>query len=367
MADVTSPPVKSAVAARLLGAATGMSGPPLDDLVEDVQLLATYKYDGYDGYRPGRHFVESLTAWLMQFRPDERPIALEFVRRHVVFISRPELHHLVELVYPSVIRPSVLRRTSALTGIPPHRVTALAASAEFAALQRATLVVGLSDGADLALLRRLSPPLRHEQFVPAADLSTAGVVEMVSTLRQDLARADLPAVARFGSVMLVDDFSATGTTLLRCEDGRWDGRLQVARRHLASLVEQGALAAEHDVHVVLYVATDRAVARLEQLLAECGLPWAVRAVQRIGDQARVTPDRHPAMHELCTRYADGTSVAYVPGERGPLAFGCGGAALSVVLHHNTPDNSISLLWQDRREDRSDRPVIPLFPRQERHP
>ena len=45
---------------------------------------------------------------------------------------------------------------------------------------------------------------------------------------------------------------------------------------------------------------------------------------------------------------------------------CKDAALPVVLHHNTPNNSISLLWADTtdREDGSKRHA--LFPRYERH-
>lgn len=355
------------VATRMLGEATGLSGVGLHDLVEDVRLLAAYKYDAYDGYQPGGQFIESLTRWLLQFQPDERPTALAFVRERVVFISRRELHHLIGSVYRSVIRTAALRKASACTGVPSHRITALAATREFAALHRATLIVGLSDGADLGTLRRLSPALHHDQFLAAPDISDDGLAAMVSALLRDLAAADLPAVGCFRSVVLVDDFSATGATLLRREDGCWRGRLTVTNRFLASLVQRGALSREHDVHLVLYVATDRSVERLDSLLSEYGLPWSVHAVQRIGEEARVTPERRPDMHALCARYADGTSVEYVPSDRGPLAFGCGGAALSVVLQHNTPDNSISLLWQNRREDRSDRPVIPLFPRHERYP
>lgn len=359
--------MKPDVAARLLADATGLTGPSLHELVTEFRALADYKYDGYDGYRPGSGFMESLIQWLMQFQPNERQTAVDFARRDVVFISRREFHHLVALVYPSVIRPALLRQTSELSGIPVHRTAMLASSPEFLALQRATLIVGLSDGADLGLLRRLSPNLRHEQFLPMPDLSGGRLVEMVSTLRRDLSETGLPALGRFRSVVLVDDFSATGATLLRFENGCWDGRLRVAQRWLSSLVEQDALSSDHHVQVVLYLATDRAAQRLDELLMECGSRWEVRAIQTIGNDAQVTPDRHPHMYELCARYADGTSVAYVPNERGPLAFGCGGAALPLVLYHNTPDNSISLLWQNRREERSDRPIIPLFPRHERYP
>lgn len=360
------PNMRTDVAAGLLAEVLGTEKAAVAGLVEDFQTLATYKYDAYDGYRPGTKFLESVIGWIAQFRPDERLTAALFARRRLLFISRQELHHLVELVYPSVIRPALLRQASERTGTPWHNVATLAASKEFASLQRATLVLGLSDGALLDVLRRLSPQLRHEQFSPVFDVPGARLVEMTASLRAAQAGLGLPAEGRFSLVVLVDDFSATGSTLLRNEQGRWDGRLWKASQSIASLVAQGALSADHRVRLVFYVATDQAERRLGEQLGQLGLPWDIDVLQRIGEGARVTPEHHPELYELCRRHDDGTRVAYVPTERGPLAFGCGGAALPLVLAHNTPDNSISLLWQDRPA-LGGRSVLPLFARYERYP
>lgn len=355
------------VAVHLLGEVMGTDVESTASLVDDLQTLAHYKYDAYEGYRPGTRFLESVIRWIARFRPEDRPTAARFARTGLVFVSRAELHHLVELVYPSVVRPAVVSQVSERMATPSYLAPTISASMEFAALQRATLVLGLSDGARLDLLRRLSSHLRHEQFSPVTDLSEPRLDEMLSSLEADQSSLGFPRERRFGLVMLVDDFAATGTTLLRKEEGRWDGRLWKAQQQISTLVERGALSTDHRVRLLLYIATEQAERRLRGLLADAGLRWEVDAVQTIPDGVRVTPDRDPELFELCSQYADGSSVEYVTGARGPLAFGCGGAALPVVLYHNTPNNSISLLWQ-HGSDAPDGPrAFPLFPRYERYP
>ena len=46
--------------------------------------------------------------------------------------------------------------------------------------------------------------------------------------------------------------------------------------------------------------------------------------------------------------------------------GFGGLALLVVLHHNTPNNSVGLLWADTSERDDGAKRRALFPRRERH-
>jgi hypothetical protein len=51
---------------------------------------------------------------------------------------------------------------------------------------------------------------------------------------------------------------------------------------------------------------------------------------------------------------------------GDPALGFGGCALPVVLHHNTPNNSVGLLWADTSERDDGAKRRALFPRRERH-
>ena len=135
-----------------------------------LQDLARYKYDEYEGFGPGEKFVESLAAWLWQLEPGERADAIQFVLTSLVFVSRLELDHVIGTVYPDVIRRILIRRAAEELGLPPYKVAKIAASPEFRALERKTLVLGLADGSRLDRLRRASPKLSHEQVYLAPEI-----------------------------------------------------------------------------------------------------------------------------------------------------------------------------------------------------
>jgi hypothetical protein len=61
---------------------------------------------------------------------------------------------------------------------------------------------------------------------------------------------------------------------------------------------------------------------------------------------------------LCEKYY---SEALEDEHTGSVKFGLDNCGLPLVLHHNTPNNSLYLLWARRREG-----FTPLFVRYERH-
>ena len=64
-----------------------------------LRALATYKYDDYQQYAPGRQFIASLAGWLNQFEAGlERKNALRFVQERLIYISDIEMRHLVNLM-----------------------------------------------------------------------------------------------------------------------------------------------------------------------------------------------------------------------------------------------------------------------------
>src|SRR5262249_50614785 len=95
----------------------------------------------------------------------------------------------------------------------------------------------------------------NEQIVTAPRIIRAKWDELLSDLRRDLNDPE----ARFAFVFLVDDFIASGTTLLRQNDGAWTGKLV---RFWEDLREAGVGASHFDDEWVLcvhhYVATHRA-------------------------------------------------------------------------------------------------------------
>jgi hypothetical protein len=96
--------------------------------------------------------------WLGQFEAgDERRAAYDFVRNRLVFLSTGELNHLVELTFPTAIRPHLVRDAAAELGIRSEWLKAIAATPEYRARLRRTLVLGMSDGARTDWFRRVNP------------------------------------------------------------------------------------------------------------------------------------------------------------------------------------------------------------------
>src|SRR5260370_15766553 len=95
--------MKDENAQQLLAKVMGWQDPDtVRTKVPTLQLLADYKYDQYQRFRPGKRFVESLALWLAQFDASDRALALDFVREQLVYLSEQEFSHLVQLAYPDL-------------------------------------------------------------------------------------------------------------------------------------------------------------------------------------------------------------------------------------------------------------------------
>ena len=139
-----------------------------------LESLAAYKYDEYQQFSPGLRFTESLALWLDQFdEGEERKAAYRFVRERLLFVSADEMNHLVELTFPTVIRPRLITDTSKELGVDPWRVRHIVETPEYRARRRRTLVLGLSDGARTDWFRRANPEFSNEQVFHAYDVSDA--------------------------------------------------------------------------------------------------------------------------------------------------------------------------------------------------
>lgn len=357
--------MKDDLAERVLANVMAWEGPQLAQFAPMLQALAHHKYDEYEGYRPGVKFLESLGLWLAQMEPDERASAVDFVLSQLVFVSRGELDHAIETVYPDIIKPLLLERTSKESAIAPHRIRLLTSSALFRELQRKTLILGLSDGARLDRLRRFSPELSHEQFYLVPELAVGSAKGMAQKLEEALQKLNLEGPALFRQLLLVDDFTGSGATLLRQNDDRsWTGKLWKAHNEIERLKGE-VIANDAQVCVITYVASQIAQENLAHRLKQANLDWRLLTVQRLSNELRVL---NGPMVELCRKYFDPVLIdehLRVGGERPDLGFA--GVALPLVLYHNTPNDSISLLWADS-SDRSDSLLRrhALFPRRERH-
>jgi len=346
-----------------------------------LQAMAAFKYDEYQQFAPGMKFIESLAMWLSQFEKlEERRVAYEFIKNRLIFISSAEMTHLVSIAYPDYIKPLLIKKIAREADYPEYMISKIVNSKQFKVLRRQSLFLGLSDGARIDVFRRSSKELSHEQIWPIYDISGDRAQEMIEKLKKDLSKylsgAQLEEVCKFRAIFLLDDFSASGLSYLRKEGDKYKGKIYRFYRkmihpegELRSIISDDAM-----VYVILYVATDKAKEHIEQMMDELfeenkndEFEYGVRVIQQIGDECRVGEleiDKE-FVNKLIDKYYDSriqdehTDV----GGTKDLKFGFAGCALPVVLHHNTPNNSIALLWSYDDEDIE---IRGLFPRVRRH-
>jgi hypothetical protein len=391
-------------------------------LFRDLQLLADYKYNKYEMYHPGRLFLENLYLWLQQFAENERADALAFIQKQLIFISREEFQQLAQVLYNDRIRRRQFEIAASRTNLPRHHVRAIRESAAFARTARASLYVGMSDGARLDFIRRHNLQLNNEQVLPYYAVHTEKIDECLQALRVEVGDPS----ALFRCLFLVDDFAGSGNTLVRevvtaalpdtwrppAVPARWQARLrfkgqpptmeflyrgEIAKAELEELrsldsndayraaleavaekcrtrdtilkgslhkVANGAFSAVLEPDAAVFfcplLTTEHALGRLTPLLSRLPgqfgrtqiLPGAV-----IDPRAPVTDATSP-IGALCEKYYDeGLGDEHT----GNIKFGYDGCGLPLVLHHNTPNNSLYLLWARRSMN-----VAPLFVRNERH-
>ena len=343
-----------------------------------LEDFAAYKYDEYQQFAPGRRFLESLALWLRQFQTlEERRIAYEFVKTRLVFISDAEMNHLVELAFPTFVRPHLIGKVAAATGVEPHRVKAITTSIEYRTRLRETLILGLSDGARTDRFRRANPQvISNEQIWHAYDLSQEKVQDLKRKLEKDLVSLDTgnsedaTTGALFSTVVLLDDFTASGTTYIRQEkDLSWGGRIP---KILQALEDDGRLSAliqpvDVDVIIIIYVAAQQAVRYIKEQIPNLSFNKGnieFKVVHELNESTKLARPQDDPILELAAKpeYFDTTvddDNAAVG--RTSFQFGYAGCQLPVVLSHNTPNNSIYLLWS---EDVSK--IRGLFPRVSRH-
>lgn len=342
-----------------------------------LRVMSSLKYDGYQDFAAGKRFIESLIAWLKQFiDAGEREAAYDFVRQRLVYLGPAEMQHLVRLTYPEFIRRWLVKVIAAARGIRLHEVwTDSSAREALDALRRRTLFVGLSDGARIDVFRRANVGvLSNEQIVAMPQFDDNKWHDLLKDLRKDTKDGD----ARFERVVLLDDFVGSGKSLLRWDSDTeaWKGKLVRFHENIAKH-GQSALAPGWRLLVHHYVAGFEGCERVQRTIAEraddgdAG-PWFDDPVDTnftvvLPASLKLDPARDAAFLALLDRYYDPAIESQhmkIGGEDAKLGFaGCG---LPLVLHHNTPNNSIALLWAETAGEGGHHAMRPLFRRRQRH-
>jgi len=340
-----------------------------------LQALANFKFDEYQQFTPGIRFIESLAQWLNQFEIiEERKTAYGFVKKHLIFISNNQISQLVNLSFSTLIRPLLVKKVAIDINENKYFVRKIISSQAYKDTLRQSLFIGLSDGSKIDQLRRFAQ-LNNEQVLTSFFVDE----EKINDLTAELVRYN--NTNKFTSIFLVDDFTASGTSYARLEsNGLIKGKIiKLLKKifipdengklsHLSRLFDSNSLS----IHVVFYIATDDALKNIEDIVSKfteennINLSFTIDAVQRIDNSVKESILNDSQLIDLIKqpKYFDESIIDKhftISGKVEMPYLGFNECALPLVLNHNTPNNSLPIIWfsEDKR-------IKGLFPRITRH-
>ena len=353
-----------------------------------LEFMGSMKYDAYDRYMPGMRFMSSLVQWLNDIEEKDRDEAYKFIKEKLVFISSTQMNYLVDLLYDSKIRPILLDMATTETGMPSYKRSSNVVHNRFEIEKRSALVVGLSDGAHTDILRR-SAGFSNEQVLTNYYPDGKKLKDMLDELRKDdkLKSIEKPYFRR---IFLIDDFTASGKSFIRYDesDGEYHGKLKKIINELCSKNKknnEGKVDIKHmsylldplqekiQIDILFCIATEKArtniKSNLDDYLKSVGwqdkVEFNIYIVQLLEDKLSndiktdndlvkvLKKEKH--FVEECV-----ISKSYKVGKNDSPWLGFDECALPVVLAHNTPNNSLPIIWQDAERFHG------LFPRISRH-
>ena len=335
-----------------------------------LQALSNFKYNEYQQFSIGTLFIESLVKWLNNFKTiEERRIAYQFLRNRVIFYSNNQILHLVNTTFNTVIQPILVNKTARNLKINKNLVTKITKSNEYEKILRRSLFIGLSDGAKIDHLRRNSN-LNNEQVIPTYEVNLTKVKDMIKELK------NTGETRKFDTVFLVDDFTASGTSYFRKEGDKWKGKIYNTLKSFfdnkESLSKLINLNKELEIHLIFYIATTEAVNKIYELKDKAlengefgNFTFKIHTLQKIEPiiKEEILSDEKDFI-ELSKKYIDKSIIDrhFKKAKHKQYFLGYNECCLPIVLGHNTPNNSLPLLWWTSKENE----FIGLFPRITRH-
>ena len=343
-----------------------------------IQFMAEMKYDHYDQFMPGTRFLGSLSKWLSDFDKEDRNIMFDFVKNKLIFISSSQMTYLITLLYRKCVSSALAHKTAEEMRIPPYKINGIKKSETYKREKRLALFIGLSDGAHMDVVRRVGG-LSNEQVLTNYYPDKDKLEDMRKELLNDSLLKELDESDRkFNSLYLIDDFTASGTSFIRKDIDQYKGKLTKIIDKFFKSNDKDACRElffqNVDVHIIFCLATQCAISHIENLLSEFiksrgleeRISFDVRCVQIIPNRVADEIKNDTTLVDIIKKekYINKKNVgtkSYKVGHGEQEYFGYGDGALPLVLSHNTPNNSILVLWQDDDDN-----YPSLFPRINRH-
>lgn len=377
--------MNSNLANQLLASIMKWDAPTLASERAALEFMGSMKYDAYDRYMPGMRFMSSLVQWLNDIKEEDRYESYKFIKEKLVFISSMQMNYLVDLLYDSKIRPILLDMSTAETGMPSYKCSSKVVRTRFEIEKRSALVIGLSDGAHTDILRR-SAGFNNEQVLTNYYPDGKKLKDMLDELRKDqkLKGIENPFFRR---IFLIDDFTASGKSFIRFDesDREYHGKL---KRIIDELCIKGYVEKEQKIEHLSYllnpeqkiqidilfcIATEKARTNIKSSLDDYlkSVNWQnkvefnIHIVQILEDKLAIDIKTDKDLVKLLKKDEHFVeecviSKSYKVGKNDNPWLGFDECALPIVLAHNTPNNSLPIIWQDAERFHG------LFPRISRH-
>ena len=351
--------MKDILAEQLLAKTMNWTSEALADERFQIQMFADIKYDNYQKYSQGMKYVESLALWLECFTKEDRAILYDYFKENLIYISEKQMRALVEMSYPFYIKTAIMKKVMLICQTKNISDTSKR-KAIHEIITKKSLFLGLSDGSHIDLFRRANPDLSNEQINVYYDVSKDKFEDMISEMPNSEEIGD-----GLSNIFLLDDFSGSGISFIRKEEGKWKGKIV----KLLDRLKDYAMQVENvDLILLLYISTNEAVCYIEDKLDKyksennINAVYAVQAIQIIDK-----PLMNAEIIELLKKYYNKYKMSiiedahYKKGDCSSPYLGFNSCSLPLVIYHNTPNNSVPIIWFSNSDN-----YYGLFPRVTRH-
>ncbi|MHB8085381.1 MAG: phosphoribosyltransferase-like protein, partial [Dehalococcoidia bacterium] len=186
----------------------------------------------------------------------------------------------------------------------------------------------------------------------------------------------------FENIFLIDDFSGSGNSMLRCDNGSFNGKLFKFVDDLFGADNKLGKYCGLDgpnVYIVTYIATEKSVINLRQNIVKLKDKVgsgkfrqleSMEPLQMIANTLMVPQTGNPVdidFEKLLKKYYDDRLEDMHTETGGPdVMHGYAHCSLPLVLCHNCPNNSVYLLWGQTEKTEKRPGLKALFPRISRH-
>lgn len=359
--------MRNSLAESLLAETMKWSPDEVNEEIFLLQAISEFKYNEYHQFTTGVRFLESLVRWLQNFKTiEERKTAYTFVKSNLIFISSDQIAHLINMSFTDKINPILIEKSSKEIDNNPYLVKKISKSDTYKSNLRQTLFIALSDGSKIDILRRVNR-LSNEQVLTTYEISPEKASDLINDLNTKYQSA------KFSTIFLIDDFTGSGKSYFRSEDEKVSGKIaKFLNRIFIEKNYNNLLNIDRiQINILFYVATEFSLNYLNeqfknyQRVNNINFDFTIDAVQIIPNKLRDLILNDKNLLILCEKYFDKSVVdsSYRKGDISKPFLGFDGLALPIVFFHNTPNNSLPILWSTGNEEES---FVGLFPRITRH-